>query len=808
MKAVWVWARGRSRTTILAASLCTLASLGTAFVAIEALTVARLEDPLLQAPTRVYARPSVLYLGMRPSRGLIEDRLRRLGYAQVRRRDVEPGEYRLNSREWVIGQRGFRHHDKRGPSGTVIIRLGYGGRIARLVDEKGQRLTYVTLEPELIGSFLGASGKDRIPVRLRDVPDYLVEAVLAIEDKRFFEHKGLDVRRIAAATLANMRAGQIVQGASTLSQQLARTLYLSPRRTFIRKLRETAMALVLEWRYSKEEILEAYLNEVYLGQEGGAAIHGVGRAARYYFGKDVTALDLSEAATLAALIRGPNLYSPFRSPDVARSRRDLVLKQMFERGVITEEVYQEAHGATFDLRTTQPPTRSVQYFIDLVGERLQERHGREALEGGGLAVFTTLDVQLQRAAEQAVREGLSQLEAQYPDLAGEDARLQAALVALDPRSGEILALVGGRDYSESQFNRAVRAYRQPGSAFKPIVALAAVSRRAWEDDADGRPFTLASVLHDERLVVQTPQGLWEPVNYDERFRGPISLREALERSLNVPFARLGMAVGPTRIVETGQNLGIESPLRPVPSIALGSSEVTPLELTRAFGVLAAGGYRSSLRTTLVVLDRDAYVLERSEPAGEQVYDPAEAYLVTSALRGAVERGTGRGLRALGYRGDVAAKSGTTNDFRDAWFIGFTPALAVGVWVGFDDGRSIGLPGARVALPIFGRFLVAAIGPEGDAGLYGGADFRPPSGLEMVEVDPETGLRAGPGCPGRYELFLEGTAPDESCSPLWRVVRYRRGEETWLRDQIARLRGELVRLWEREVRRSSRRDRNE
>jgi len=779
-----------------------------ALVALEALTVARLDDPVFKAPTRVYARPSVLYLGMRPSRGLVENQLRQLGYRPVRRRDVEPGEYRLGSREWVIGERGFRHHDKYRPGGSVIIRLGHDGRIVRLVDGNGQRPTYVALEPELIGSFLGAAGKDRIPVRLRDVPDHLVEAILSTEDKRFFEHKGLDLRRIAAATLANLRAGRIVQGASTLTQQLARTLYLSPRRTFTRKLRETAIALVLEWRYSKEEILEAYLNEVYLGQDGSAAVHGVGRAARHYFGRDVSALDLSEAATLAALIRGPSLYSPFRSPDAARSRRDLVLTQMLERGVITEETYQEARSASFDLRAVQPQTRSVQYFVDFVGEQLQASHGSEALEGGGLAVFTTLNVRLQRAAEQAVREGLSQLEAQYPDLAGQDARPQAALVALDPRSGEILALLGGRDYGESQFNRAVKARRQPGSAFKPIVALAALSRRGWKDDADDRPFTLASVLHDERLVVQTPQGPWEPVNYDERFRGPISLREALERSLNVPFARLGMAVGPVRIVETAQNLGIEGPLRPVPSIALGSSEVTPLELTRAFGVLAAGGYRSSLRATLAVLDRDAKLVERSEPAGEQVYDPAEAYLVTSALRGAVERGTGRGLRALGYVGDVAAKSGTTNNFRDGWFIGYTPALAVGVWVGFDDGRTIGLPGARVALPIFARFLAAAIGPDGESGLYGGAEFFPPSRLEMVEVDPETGLRAGPGCRGRFELFLEGTAPEESCSPFRRVVRYRRGEEAWLREQIARLRDQFVRLWEREVRRSSRRDRNE
>ena len=317
-------------------------------------------------------------------------------------------------------------------------------------------------------------------------------------------------------------------------------------------------------------------------------------------------------------------------------------------------------------------------------------------------------------------------------------------------------MVGGRDYGESQFNRAVAARRQPGSSFKPIVALAALSGR------DG--FTLASMLEDEPLSVQTPGGRWEPANYDRRFRGPVSLREALERSLNVPFARLGMAVGPERIVETARALGIESRLLPVPSLALGSSEVTPLEMTRAFGVLAAGGFRSELHTSLAVLDRTGDVLSRAELAGEQVYDPAEAYLVTSALRGAVERGTGRALRRLGYRGPVAAKSGTTNNYRDAWFIGYTPSLAVGVWVGFDDGRSIGLPGSSAALPIFVRFLVGALGRSGDA------DFSFPPGLELVEVNRETGLLAGPGCRGEHEVFIRGSAPEKSCSPYWAASR--------------------------------------
>jgi penicillin-binding protein 1B len=416
----------------------------------------------------------------------------------------------------------------------------------------------------------------------------------------------------------------------------------------------------------------------YLGQDGGLAIHGVGRAAQYYFGKDVSALDLGEAATLAGLIRGPGLYDPFRRPEVARARRDLVLRRMVEVGVIDEEACDEAVSSALVVMAEARPARSARYFIDYISEQL--RADGQDLAGEGLAVFTTLDTRLQRSAERAVSRGLARLESQHPNLVREDLPLQAALVALDPQTGDILAMVGGRDYGASQFNRAVKARRQPGSAFKPVVTLAALSRRA-DGAEDEEQLTLATVLHDERFVVQTRQGPWEPVNYDGRFRGPITLREALERSLNVPFARLGMKVGPQRIVETARDLGIEGRLIAVPSIALGSNEVTPLELTRAYGVLAAAGYRADSRATFGVLDREGNLIARHDRTGEQVYDQAEAYLVTSALRGAVERGTGRGLRSLGYRGEVAAKSGTTNDFRDGWFIGYTPSLTVGVWVG-------------------------------------------------------------------------------------------------------------------------------
>ena len=348
-------------------------------------------------------------------------------------------------------------------------------------------------------------------------------------------------------------------------------------------------------------------------------------------------------------------------------------------------------------------------------------------------------------------------------------------------------MVGGRDYGASQFNRAVNAHRQPGSAFKPIVALTALTAERLADGSAG-PLTLATALEDEPLAVETPNGLWQPVNYDRQYRGAVTLREALERSLNVPFARVGLTVGPEAIVETARALGITSPLQPVPSLALGASEVTPLEMARAYGVLAAGGTSATVNPVYAVVGANGEILDQFDDRAVRSFSAAESYLVTSALLGAVERGTGRGLRAAGYDGPFAAKSGTTNDFRDGWFIGYTPEIAVAVWVGFDDGRSLGLPGSRLALPILGRFLSLGFGERG------AGEFDRPWDLEVVEVDPTSGLRAGWGCRGRPELFLPGTAPRASCSPWaaerrnWSFER-RTDARALLRDLLRRFQGE-------------------
>ena len=758
-----LWVRRQPRAAVAIAAIIVTFGGSAAAIVVEGGVRARLDGAVYRTPTRFFARPVVFYPGLQLDPDEVEQTLQRLGYRRTRRRSVDIGEYRIGSREFVIGRRAFRHYDQFDPGGVATVSLGWDERVSAVYGDDGRRFRYLALEPEQLGTSHAAAEEDRIPIPLRDAPEDLIDAILSIEDRHFFEHDGLDLKRVAGAMLANLRARRVVQGASTITQQLAKNLFLSSRRSPVRKVREMAIAVWLEDRYSKEQILEAYLNQVYLGQEGGLAIHGVGRAAQHYFAKDVSQLELHEAALLAGIIRGPSLYAPYRNPQAATRRRDLVLRAMLERDVITSEEYEEALDQPLGLRERPPSVRRGRYFLDHVRGQLRANYGSDKLESG-LAVFTTLDMELQRRAEEALEEGLAGLERDYPQLAGAGSPVQAALVALNPRTGEILAMVGGRDYGQSQFNRAVHAERQPGSSFKPIVALAALSWPKGDRRHEDPEFNLASTLHDEPLSVETPAGLWQPVNYDGRFRGPITLREALERSLNVPFARLGIAVGPERIVETAHHLGIENRLNAVPSLALGASEVTPLQLTRAYGVLAAGGFRADLHTTLGVLDTDGNVLEQLEVGGEQVYTPAETYLVTSALRGAVERGTGRALRAMGYRGAVAAKSGTSSNFRDGWFVGYTPTLAIGVWVGFDDGRGLGVPGSRVALPIFAQFLA------GVSRTYREQEFERPSGLEVVEVNRETGLRAGPGCRGERELFLDGTAPQESCG-YWSPRRF-------------------------------------
>jgi penicillin-binding protein 1B len=659
-------------------------------------------------PSRLYSRPFLLEAGVEPARLGLRTHLEAAGFHSAPTSDVAPGEFFEREGQWWIGWRPFPRtpvavEAAEGPAELRLV-VDPAGRIVELRDERWRRLERMRIEPVLLASVYGDPPLDREPIRLHQLPPHLIDAVVAVEDIRFFDHPGLDARRVVGATLANLRAWRLAEGASTLTQQLVRSLHLSRERAFGRKLREIRLALALERRHGKPEILEAYLNEVYLGQRGAVRIHGVGAAAQHYFRKDAAALSLAESAVLAGLLRGPSLYAPHRHPERALARRRLVLRRMVEAGVASPSAAAAANAEPLGVLPPPVPV-AAPYFVDAVRTELAAAgRGADRLAGAGAHVVTTLDVRLQRAAEAAVRDGLLALEKGAPALRRDEEPLQAALVALDPRTGDVLALVGGRDHRRSPYDRALRARRQPGSLFKPIVALAAFA-------AEGQEVTLASKLLDAPLRVLRPTGAWRPTNYDGRFRGPVTVREALEKSLNVPMARLALQVGLPQVVDTARRLGIESRMAPEPSLALGAFEVSLLEITRAYAVLAAGGIRAKPRMLLLALDGRGNALEASAVERVRAFDPAPVALVTEALEGAVDRGTGRGLRARGIHGRLAGKTGTSNGFRDSWFVGYTPELAVGVWVGFDDGTSAGLSGARGALPVFAEFALRTLPSE-------------------------------------------------------------------------------------------------
>lgn len=711
-------------------------------------------------PSRIYSAPTRLYPGLELTEGDLEATLVALGYRGTGGdRPPAPGEFARSRDLWTIHLRDFDYPEGPFRGHPLEVRL-QGGRIIALRDGAGRaEVGMARLEPVEVSAVFDAQMERRSPISLDEVSPELVQAVLAVEDRRFYRHQGLDGLRIVRAAAANLRAGRFVQGGSTLTQQLIKNFYLHHEKTWGRKLREALMAVLFELRHSKEEILQAYLNEVYLGQDGAVSIAGVEEAARHYFSKPAARLDLAEAALLAGLIRAPGLYDPDRHPERARGRRATVLRLMRAQRRVEPAAAERAREAPLPAPRARRTLQGAPYFTDFVLRELRERFSRDALEREGFRIFTTLDPRAQRAAERAVHERARQLEEAHPALRADQGRprLQAAVVALDPQSGELLALVGGRDWGGSQYNRAVQARRQPGSAFKPFVYLAALE--------EGR-HTLVSPVSDSALTLTVSGREWAPRNYDGDFHGTVSLREALEQSYNLATARLALEVGLERVVGTARRAGIRSPLAAVPSLALGAFEVTPMELATAYATLAAGGTRAAPRSILEVVSPNGEVLSAHDLRAERVLPPGPVYLVNRALQGVLERGTAAGATGLGYLGPAAGKTGTTNGYRDAWFVGYTPALLALAWVGFDDNRSLGLTGAQAALPVWASFMSAYATPSREV------DFVPPPDVVTVDVDVASGKLADEACgPWRSEPFLAGTEPTESCErrrPWWRI----------------------------------------
>lgn len=593
----------------------------------------------------------------------------------------------------------------------------------------------------------GTDWRTTTPVRIGELPSHIPNAFLAAEDARFRRHPGIDPIGIARALFANVREGGIAQGGSTINQQLIKSKFLSQERTYRRKFLEAVMAVILDFRLSKNDILEAYLNDVYLGHYSGKPVLGVDEAARLFFDKKPAALGVDEAALLASIVRAPNRDTPDKRPDLARSRRNTVLNTMKEHGWISQQQLRVASARPVRFRYGRLPQSPHSFYLAALRSEIERTMGSRWLRRTGVRIIAEIDPQMQRAAEEAARRGVSRLLSTYSWIrrSSRTDPLQIAILSVDPRSGGIRALVGGA-YNPTSFDRTVQMRRQPGSAFKTFAFLAAI---------ESRKFTPASLLLDAPVrVALEGDRFWEPQNYDERYRGRVTLREAFEKSLNVPTVRMTSNLGLGRVVRVADKFGFDAEFKQIPALPLGVDEVSVRELTGAYTVFPNRGERVVPYLIAEIRDRRGKALYTHRRKKVAVTDPATAHLMHSLLRGVVRRGTASRLRRYGLA-HVAGKTGTTNNYRDAWFVGYTPDLVTTVWVGCDRGTPLRLSSAEAALPIWGSYIREVRTERGE--------MTPPAGVATRDIDPESGFLWAEGCPGPFrEVFLSGTAPTRHC----------------------------------------------
>lgn len=706
----------------------------------------RFESRRWSVPSRVFSATVPLFPGQALAPGQLKKMLVERRYLEGAQEPLRAGEFKMGKNALSVHFREFRFPGHALPPQRVQFEFAQN-TLMRIRGSQGDQ-AFLELEPLEIARLFGHERESRLLINIKQVPRHLVDAVVGIEDHRFYEHGGMDWRGIFRALWTDVMARRVVQGGSTITQQLVKNYFLESERSFKRKFLEASMALIIEGLYGKDEILEMYLNEIYMGQKGNVAIHGMGEAARYYYGRNVEDLTLAEAAALAGMIRAPNLYSPVANPESARERRNTVLKRMAELGKISPQDYEKARIEPLKVTGSQLPLSVAPYFVDYVRQQLQELYAPEVLASEGLNIYTTLQPEMALAAENAVTEGLRELE---KEISGKsepavDRPLQAVLIAIQPKTGSVLALVGGRDYGESHFNRALLAQRQPGSAIKPFIYLSALDR-----------FTLASRLSDDARRYSVGGDFWTPKNYSGRYRGNVSFRTALEDSLNAATVGLAMSVGLERIIATLRSLGIQSPLEALPSMPLGSFEVTPLELTGAYAALDNDGQKPYLLSLKEVVTEGGDIQERRNVDFATVTTPAKAFLITNVLEGVVTRGTARNLKRWGIDFPCAGKTGTTSDYRDSWFVGYTTDLLTLVWVGYDDNRSTHLSGSAGAARIWTKFM-KAVSPW-----FHPQAFRIPPGVVQRVICPESQQLASPHCPEkRLEYFLAENAPSDYC----------------------------------------------
>lgn len=740
---------------VLAGLILAVVVVGLAIFGYYYLKFCRLVDYKLRAgpfpsTSMIFAAPQAVTLGDVMSPEEVIEQLRRSGYSESRSNRMGWYHVRPDAVEIFPGPDSYFDQE------PGVIKFS-DNRVVEIISlrDNSQRTQYL-LEPQLITNLFDRNREKRRLVRFADIPKVLVDAIVSAEDKRFFQHAGFDPLRVLKAAYVDLKERRIQEGASTLSMQLARSFFLDYRRTWRRKAAEVLITLELERRLSKEQIFEYYVNQIPLGRRGSFNIHGFGEAAQAYLGKDVRELNLPEAALLAGMVRGPSFYNPYRHPERARARRNVVLGLMRENGYISEEQYRQAIEAPLTLAPPGMESTDAPYFVDLVNDELNNRFQEHDFQAQVYRIYTTLDMNLQRAAAEAIRVGLQEVDERISRRRRRDPQLpdpQVALVALDPHTGAVKALIGGRNYGVSQLNR-VLARRQPGSAFKPFVYAAAL-----ETALGGGPniITPASMFVDEPTTFWFDGKPYTPSNFKGEFYGRVTLREAIARSLNVATVKVAQAVGYEAVAELARRCGMNLQIQATPAIALGAYEVTPLEIAGAYTVFANQGVYSKPHWITMVRDRLGNVIYTHQIEQRPALDPRVNYLMVNLMEEVLRSGTGAGVRARGFLLPAAGKTGTSHD---GWFAGFTTRLLCVVWVGFDDNRELNLEGAHSALPIWAEFMKRAAELREYRNVR---EFEPPDGVVTVEIDPTSGQLATPACPvSRAEVFVSGTEPVETC----------------------------------------------
>jgi penicillin-binding protein 1B len=678
-------------------------------------------------PAQVYAEPLELYVGQALSADTLEQELRRLGYTRLDVTPKSPGTYRRRGDRIDLVTRRFVFWDETQESQALSVTMARNA-VVRLQNARGEDVPIFRLDPLLIGSIFPIHGEDRIVVTPDEVPDLLPEALKVVEDRKFDTHHGINFSAILRAAWVNLRAGQIEQGGSTLTQQLVKSYFLDNRRTLGRKIEEAFMAMLLELHFEKQDIMNAYINEIYLGQDGQRAIHGFGLASQFYFGKPLAELQLHEIATLVAIVRGPSYYDPRRRPERVQARRDLILKLMHEYGLI--DAGQMKVALARPLGVVDIGGHGGGYypaFLDLVRRTLRRDYREEDLTEAGLKIFSTLNPLVQSRAETVLKQELERLDKSRKR---KDAKLEGVVVVTTPQNGEVIAMVGGRETNFAGFNRALDAKRSIGSLVKPVIYLAAIE--------SGR-FHAASIVEDAAIELKLPNGqVWKPQNISKELYGPVPLVRALAQSLNLATVNLGLQVGLPEVTREFRALGLDREPPQLPSVLLGALDVSPLEVAQIYNAFANGGFNTQLRAVRAVVDAEGKPLKSFALEVTPVADPNAVYQVNRMMVEVMERGTGAGARAYLPPGlVVAGKSGTSSDYRDSWFAGFSGGHLAVVWIGYDDNAPTGLTGSSGSLAVWAR-LMASIGTTPWS-------VPLPEGLKETWIEYPTGLGAKPGC---------------------------------------------------------------